>query len=181
MMAAWERQKGRKISEEHRQRLIESNTGKKWTEEQHKNYSLSRRGRPFTITEKWWAARQRGENHYKWKGGVNPVYGEAWPSIANGIRDRDYWTCLRCGKKNPKGAAYPVHHITPAADIMAVDECPHVNENLATLCPKHHAEADGNLEWSVGYYREKLMSLYGYLGDWYIKIDAVLANVDRNG
>ena len=175
MTAAWERQRGRKMpegfAEAQRQRMLGSTP----SAETRRKLSEARMGRCPPRPPDYMAHRPRGPAHYKWKGGVNPEYGGDWPKVAHEIRLRDNFRCLECDKKNPKGYAFPAHHITPVSDLLLVGLYPHRKENLVTLCPRCHARADNNRVWSVDHYRKILMEKYGYSNEFYSEIAAKLA------
>lgn len=77
--------------------------------------------------------RKVGEKNAAWKGGVADWdYSSGWKVIARQIRDRDRWTCQRCGEQRKRwGHSLHVHHI---------DENKLNNEaaNLISLCATCH-------------------------------------------
>lgn len=79
--------------------------------------------------------RMLGEKNPAWKGGVARWdYAPNWKAIARKIRDRDEWTCQRCGEQRQRwGHSLHVHHID--GDKLNNDE-----GNLISLCATCHAQ-----------------------------------------
>lgn len=66
------------------------------------------------------AKARGGENHWNWKGGVNPITKTVRSSILNRfwrtlVFQRDNYTCMECNKK---GGFLHAHHIKPFAQIL---------------------------------------------------------------
>jgi hypothetical protein len=80
--------------------------------------------------------RRVGPANPAWKGGVSEwPYSPDWQALARKIRDRDEWTCQRCGERRKRwGAALHVHHINE----NKLDNDP---ANLISLCAACHWEA----------------------------------------
>lgn len=171
---SYERRRGVKMPPSQSAKLRQINLGKRHSEETKKRISQNRRGITPKRTPEGIANMPRGERHYKWKGGVNPEYGGDWPRIAHGIRLRDKFNCQFCDKHNPKGQAFPVHHIIPVRDLQARNVFAHAPENLVTLCWSHHKRAEDDPGWSVPYYRALLIEKYGYKQEFYDELDAKL-------
>jgi hypothetical protein len=80
--------------------------------------------------------RKVGPKNPAWKGGVADwEYAAGWKVIARRIRDRDEWTCQRCGERRKRwGYALHVHHIN--GDKLDNDPA-----NLTSLCAGCHRQA----------------------------------------
>lgn len=62
----------------------------------------------------WRSENLVGDKLYNFKGGYEPYYGENWRSQRRNARERDSYTCQRCGiTKEEKGKNPDVHHIKP--------------------------------------------------------------------
>jgi 5-methylcytosine-specific restriction endonuclease McrA len=61
----------------------------------------------------------------------------AWKALAASIRERDNYTCRRCGTVHATGRQFPVDHVRPwrtFADKAEADQ----PDNLVTLCHTCH-------------------------------------------
>ena len=75
-----------------------------------------------------------GSNNYRWKGGYKPYYGPHWPHYRALARNRDQFTCQRCGTPELKlDRELDVHHIIPFYTSYNNDL-----SNLISLCPSCH-------------------------------------------
>jgi uncharacterized protein YjcR len=88
-----------------------------------------------------------GEDNPMWKGGSADYYGPSWHSARREARERDDYTCQRCGMTDAEhtaqyGQALHVHHIEP---FRTFDDHTKANrlENLITLCRDCHTELEG--------------------------------------
>lgn len=88
----------------------------------------------------------QGENNPNWRGGWIDYYGPSWPRISREVRERDNFTCQRCGKTEselPKGGLH-VHHIQPFRTFNGCHEEANRKENLISLCFKCHPYVENN-------------------------------------
>lgn len=80
----------------------------------------------------------RGPNSPLYRGKRDPNRGRGWQQIAREIRNRDNYTCQRCGEQHQEGMkTWPVDHIIPwrcFEDKWSAND----PSNLATLCPRCH-------------------------------------------
>jgi len=77
----------------------------------------------------------RGANNPAWRGGSVP-YGPVWPDQRQRARNRDDYTCQRCGiTEEELGCELSVHHIRRFGDSRD-----NSLENLISLCGNHNAE-----------------------------------------
>lgn len=87
-----------------------------------------------------------GEEHYAWKGGVNPQYGPNWREQRKKARQRDDYKCQRCGLEKADhldeyGTLPHVHHIVPWDEFDDHKERNDL-ENLITLCASCHKKVE---------------------------------------
>ena len=80
---------------------------------------------------------QKGEKHWRWKGGLNRFRGSDWSIKRKLCYERDNWICQRCGlkcngknRKNKKGVIQ-AHHIDQNCKN-------HDLKNLITFCKTCH-------------------------------------------
>jgi 5-methylcytosine-specific restriction endonuclease McrA len=82
-------------------------------------------------------------NHF-WRGGHEKYYGPTWQSARRAARERDDFTCRRCGKvMKPPHRLPDVHHIKPFKTFTNSEEA-NVLDNLISLCHRCH----GYVEWN---------------------------------
>lgn len=82
----------------------------------------------------------RGEDNPRWKGGYLPYYGPSWRPIRKTVRERDKYTCQRCGiTESELGQELDVHHVKPFR-LFGVDNHIEANNpnNLICLCKTCH-------------------------------------------
>ncbi len=104
---------GKHHSEEHKRELSDALRGIRRSEEHKRKISDA----------------MRGTKHWRWKGGPIP-YGLLWPFQRNRARNRDNYTCQRCGiAEKELGHALSVHHIRPFRESKDNSV-----ENLVCLC-----------------------------------------------
>lgn len=104
-----------------------------------------------------WAATERIQGkHPNWKGGAVNYRGPNWKRQSLKARQRDNFTCQRCGAHLPEGGkALPVHHIVPFR-AFGVDRYKEANDlsNLISLCVSCHSivewETNRNEDHNVG-------------------------------
>ena len=84
----------------------------------------------------------RSETIIRGKNLKSIYYGPNWKSIRKKVRERDNFTCQRCGITEKKlGHALPVHHIIPLRKFDSWKEA-NVFSNLVSLCPKCHGTVE---------------------------------------
>ncbi|WP_280985286.1 homing endonuclease associated repeat-containing protein [Halorhabdus utahensis] len=88
-----------------------------------------------------------GEEHPGWKGGHKRYYGPSWSSARRKARERDGYTCQRCGMTDEEhldeyGHKLHVHHIKP---FRTFDDHEDANDlgNLITVCLDCHNRLEG--------------------------------------
>lgn len=84
--------------------------------------------------------------HWAWKGGREPYYGENWKTQNERCRRRDNYICQECGIHEDEhlekiGTKLHVHHITPRREFEVVEES-NVLENLVLLCSSCHRKIE---------------------------------------
>lgn len=80
-----------------------------------------------------------GENHPHWRGGHDPNRGPAWLKIAASIRERDNFTCRRCGRTQAEnGQKLDVDHIVPWRQFKGRPDVANDPRNLVSLCKRCH-------------------------------------------
>ena len=109
-------------------------TGKHFSKEHRKNIGTGNLNRYFKnprlkteISEKL-----RGDKSHLWQGGKSyEIYSIDWTeTLRRSIRERDHYTCQRCGKLQ-SDKAFDVHHVDGNKKNCNPD-------NLITLCRKCH-------------------------------------------
>lgn len=98
----------------------------------------------------------KGENHYRWKGGISFSRGKDWEEIRRKIMERDNNSCIVC---NQPVDLLHVHHIIPIRSNLPLSFL-NTRTNLVSLCVPHHMSN----EW-MGIYDEiindYLTKIYG--------------------
>jgi 5-methylcytosine-specific restriction endonuclease McrA len=127
--------KGFHLSEEHKRKISKANKG----------LPSSQKGKP---------SKQRGKNHWNWKGGINPINDSLRKSlemklISEACLKRDFFTCKECGKV---GGRLETHHIKP---FSLFPELRFALDNLVTLCKECHSKTD-TYAGKVLKYKEKV-------------------------
>lgn len=85
--------------------------------------------------------RAKGEHHWNWKGGINPVNDTIRKStemklVKRACFERDSFTCQEC---NQIGGELSAHHIKP---FSLFPELRFALDNLVTLCKSCHLKTD---------------------------------------
>lgn len=82
--------------------------------------------------------RFSGENSPTWNGGKKTYYGDNWHSQRRVVRERDNYSCQKCGiKEDEYGMELSVHHIIPFTvfdDYLVAND----SMNLTSLCEPCH-------------------------------------------
>ena len=107
-----------------------------------KSHSTRRRFCSKTCQNHWYSVsgNYSGENNFNWRGGYQPYYGPNWLAQRRKVRERDKYTCQRCGKTEPQlGVELDVHHIQPFR-LFGVENYQKANSasNLISLCHTCH-------------------------------------------
>jgi hypothetical protein len=158
--------KGKHLSDEHKQKIRNSNLGKKRTEETKRKLSMSHKGkvgswkgkkRPgFNVwkyrkdKDKWF-----GKNSPNWKNGFSPLYHliramSEYKKWRSEVFTRDNWTCRTCGKNE---GYVTVHHIKSVRQIIIDNDLKNIinarnckelwnTDNGITLCEECHSHTD---------------------------------------
>jgi len=155
---------GKSFSDESRQKSRDSHLGKKHSEEAKAKMSASRMGRKGAMAGKThsqearekmkasYSGSNKGEKHYRWKGGVTPLtksirYSFKYRQWRSDVFTRDDFTCVLCGEKGgyieadhyPKSfsSIFCDNEITSIDQALACEEFWNIN-NGRTLCRKCH-------------------------------------------
>ena len=95
----------------------------------------------------------RGDKNPAWRGGHEPYYGTDWKNIAEEIRKRDKFQCLRCNiPQTMLQKKLHVHHIKPLRDFNRDYQMANVSENLMSLCPRCHKFLEWHEELAQDFY-----------------------------
>jgi 5-methylcytosine-specific restriction endonuclease McrA len=85
-----------------------------------------------------------GENNHFWRGGHLEYYGSNWRAAQRAARQRDGYSCRRCGKQmKPPGRLPDVHHIKPFRTFAVAEEA-NTLVNLISLCHTCHMTVEWN-------------------------------------
>jgi endogenous inhibitor of DNA gyrase (YacG/DUF329 family) len=83
-----------------------------------------------------------GANNFNWKGGYTPYYGPNWRSQRRLVRQRDNYTCQRCGiTEQALNRELDVHHIRRFGDFADYRQA-NQGSNLVSLCNACHKIAE---------------------------------------
>ena len=91
----------------------------------------------------WESTQMRGSDHFNWKGGYEPYYGENWLQQRRKALERDGHTCQSCGHApGDDDRDLDVHHVRP---VRTFDDPEDANalENLVSLCRSCHSTWEG--------------------------------------
>ena len=160
------------FTEEHKEKIRQSNIGKKRSEETKRKLSESHKApRPYRLgithtdeTKKkisdtlkknpvrYWLGKKKYDDITKcnfWKGGISyEKYTVDWKdTLKISIRERDHYQCQICGK-NQGDTSHPVHHIDYNKKNCSPD-------NLITLCRSCHAKTNFKREYWIKYFNQR--------------------------
>ena len=119
--------------------------GRKWSKEQREKLLKAFKKRPFVWNKGKHGVQDssylRGENHWKWKGGITPINKKIRSSLEyklwrESVFKRDNWTCQICKQR---GRYLEVDHIKPFA---LFPELRFLLNNGRTLCKECHRGVD---------------------------------------
>lgn len=131
------------------------NKGKKWSKSSREKMRQSkinagiippsRKGVKLTSEHKAKIVHRK-ENHWNWKGGINPINDTIRKSLEyklwrKAVFERDHYTCIWCGAKNGNGKAV----ILNADHIKRFSDYPELRfaiDNGRTLCKDCHRKTD---------------------------------------
>lgn len=133
---------------EHLRKFHGINKGKKMSDSQRKRMSRARLGKPLF--------KNRGENHWNWKGGSGKSLRKKIMDTAmyrlwrQSVYERDNWTCSSC---DTRGGKLHADHIKPFHKIISDNQITSVQEskmcaelwdvfNGRTLCVSCHMKTD---------------------------------------
>lgn len=142
---------GRSFSGATRQRMSESHQGTELPEAVCEKISESLEGltRPEETRRKM-SESTAGEKNPNWRGGYSNRYGSGWSVMRARIQKRDE-VCQHCGHDGSE-RRLEVHHIVPVRIFrqtpnLSVEDA-HDEENLVLLCKRCHGKADhGRIEF----------------------------------
>ena len=168
--------RGTPLSEEHRRKIGQAGTGRRWSEEFRARFIRLRTGHPVSAETRAKIAaghkgkplseehrrklrayrhtaeeleKMRGSNHWAYRDGRgNLPYPQGWSAIRQSIRERDECLCQHPGCYIPEnGRRHDCHHIDRDKKNNRAD-------NLILLCFKHHAATKrGNVGYWTEYYQ----------------------------
>ena len=114
-------------------------------------------------------------------------YGQGWNRLRESVRRRDGYRCQVCGAPEVEGRQHDVHHRIPFRSFASAAEANRM-ENLITLCPACHRNAEQNVRMrsglaGLGNVLGQLASLFLMCdpGDLGIHTDATLTTLGRPG
>jgi hypothetical protein len=118
-----------------------------WCGEKYKEWpSQDKRFCGEQCRAEWFSENFSGEDNPSWAGGYDGNYGEMWHLRRKEALARDSWKCQECGIaqeecREKHATGLHVHHKTPYRTFDS-DEEAHALDNLVTLCPPCHREAE---------------------------------------
>lgn len=146
--------KGKKLSEEIREKFRQSHLGYKFSNERKMKHSLVMKGKNTWMagkkhtleTKKKMSDVRKNELHWNWKGGVTPENSKIRHSFEyklwrTAVFERDNYTCIWCGAKSGNGKTVTLNadHIKPFAHYP---ELRFAIDNGRTLCVPCHKTTD---------------------------------------
>lgn len=140
--------KGIPMSKERAESFGKYNKGRKFTEEHKEKMSIANRG------DKHWAYGKKGSESHFWRGGLTPLRKQIYSchkyhAWRRSVFKRDNFTCQTCGDN--KGGNLEADHIKPFAfillenKVLSVDDALNCEElwnitNGRTLCKTCHKD-----------------------------------------
>lgn len=135
------------MSDEVKQKISKTLTGKTHSEETKRKMSESRKGRIVTLeTRKKISEKIKGENNGNWQGGASEgKYCEKFNRIfKEKIRKQYDYKCFLCNKtQEENGANLSVHHVNYNKECL----CNDVKCEFVPLCKSCHAGTNSNQEY----------------------------------
>lgn len=114
---------------------------------------LPKSGRAFCSTKCSRASLITSESHL-YRGGVKIGRGPGWKKLTQKIRERDGFTCRRCGRSEEElGETLAIDHVIPYRSFSnPVSANGPDNSNLLSLCKKCHGWKTSTIErkWLLG-------------------------------
>lgn len=93
----------------------------------------------------------KGAQTNNWRGGYDGRYGPNWKQQRRNARQRDHYTCQRCGVDEIRlGKQLDVHHITPFR-LFGIARYKEANSlsNLISVCPTCHKQIENHAPFGV--------------------------------
>jgi len=145
--------RGKKLTQEHKDKISLGNKGKKRNEVQKKNYSEAQKGHIVTeMTRQKLSIKNTGELSPAWKNGVSfePYSPEFNKPLKQQVLERDNYICQN-SNCNHLSERLDVHHI----DYNKKNNNP---ENLIVLCKSCHTKTNFNRQYWTEFYQNTMIN-----------------------